>query len=279
MSENKLMKIMNDAPSADSLWTGAHKIPWNDPQFSRRMLREHLSQDHGMASRKQEAIAQQAAWIVEHFLSQGVSKVLDLGCGPGLYAPHLTKAGHAYHGIDFGPASIDHAQSNYAIEGQCEFVLGDVCQADYGEGHDLAMMLYGELNVFSPENCARILAKAHEALKPGGSIMLEVHTREAVVASGQGSSWYKSPGGLFSDEPHMCLTENHWYEEQAVSLQVFHVVDLASGTLQTYRSTMQAYGRDDYQRLLLEAGFDGVTFHPDWPGHSEALMAVSAVKN
>ena len=278
MFDHKLMDIMKPAPPADSLWSGAHKIPWNDPDFSRRMLKEHLSQDHGLASRKQEAITQQAAWLVERFLSGKGRKRLDLGCGPGLYAPHFIRAGHAYYGIDFGPASIEHAQSNYAIEGQCQFMLGDVCQVDYGRGYDLAMMLYGELNVFSPENCARILAKSHEALKPGGRLFLEVHTPEAVREMGQGASWYKSQGGLFSDAPHLCLTENHWYCEQAVALQIFHVVDLASGTMQTYRSTNQAYSNDDYQRLLREAGFGGVEFHPDWPAHNEALLAVSALK-
>jgi SAM-dependent methyltransferase len=278
MFENRLMDIMKPAPKAESLWTGAHKIPWNDPGFSRRMLLEHLSQDHQLASRKSEVISQQAAWIAGRFLDGGARKVLDLGCGPGLYAPHLVKAGHTYRGIDFGPASIEHAQANYALRGQCEFLLGDVCGVEYGKDYDLAMMLYGEINVFSPENCARILAKANAALKPGGRIFLEVHTSMAVREMGQGASWYKSDSGLFSDEPHVCLTENHWYAEQAVALQIFHVVDPATCTMQTYRSTTQAYADDEYKGLLEAAGFSQVEFHPDWPSHSDALMAVSALK-
>ena len=278
MFANKLMDIMQPAPSEDSLWSGAYKIPWNDPQFSRRMLREHLTQDHAMASRKQEAIAAQAAWLAERFLSHGKRNLLDLGCGPGLYAPHLVKAGHKYHGIDFSPASIEHAQASFAAEGQCEFSLGDVRQADYGQGHDLVMMLYGEINVFSPENCARILAGTHEALKLGGRIFLEAHTPQAVMEMGQGHTWYKSAGGLFSDEPHVCLTENHWHPEQAVALQIFQVIDLATCGMQTYRSTTQAYDEDGYIGMLRKAGFRGVEFHPDWPAHSGALLAVSALK-
>lgn len=279
MFENKLIHIMQDAPPADSLWRGAHKIPWDDPQFSQRMLQEHLSQDHQLASRKSEAIAQQAAWITGRLLGGGQGRVLDLGCGPGLYAPHLTGAGQVYQGIDFGPASIEYAQRNFANKGQCQFRLGDVREADYGGPHDLVMMLYGEINVFSRQDCARILVKAYEALKPGGRILLEAHTSEAVAETGQGApAWYKSPGGLFSDEPHMCLTENHWYEEQAVSMQIFHVVDLASATMQTYRSTMQAYDEKAYARALTRAGFGQVEFHRDWPSPSPALMAMSAIK-
>lgn len=278
MFENNLMDIMKPAPPAGSLWAGAHKIPWNEPGFSKRMLREHLSQEHGMASRKSGAIAQQAAWIAGRLLEGTGRKVLDLGCGPGLYASHLVKAGHVYQGLDFSPASIEYARRSFAADGQCEFALGDVCQSDYGEGHDLVMMLFGEINVFSPEECARILAKAHTALKPGGRLFLEAHTFDALREIGRGSSWYKSPGGLFSDAPHVCLAENHWYEEEAVALQIFHVVDLASGKMQTYRSANQAYDQDEYQSLLRKAGFSQVEFHPEWPAHCPELMAMSAFK-
>lgn len=278
MFDNKLMDIMKSAPPAESLWSGAYKIPWNDAAFSRRMLGEHLTQNHAMASRKSGAIAQQVAWLEQHFLSGGAGKVLDLGCGPGLYAPHLAEAGHEYVGIDFSPASIEHARQNFARQDRCEFWLGDVRDADFGRDYDLAMMLYGEINVFSPQNCALILAKAFDALKPGGRLFLEGHTPEAVREIGRGHTWYKSAGGLFSPEPHLCLTENHWYRDQAVALQIFHVVDPATCAMQTYRSTTQAYEKDEYARLLQAAGFGQVEFHPDWPSHSEAMLAVSALK-
>jgi len=35
-------------------WEEGEKIPWHDPDFSRRMLREHLSQTHDLASRRSD---------------------------------------------------------------------------------------------------------------------------------------------------------------------------------------------------------------------------------
>ena len=37
-------------------WIEGEKIPWNDPEFSKRMLKEHLSQNHDAASRRFEII-------------------------------------------------------------------------------------------------------------------------------------------------------------------------------------------------------------------------------
>ena len=39
-----------------SLGRRGRRLPWDDPEFSERMLREHLSQDHDMASRRQNLI-------------------------------------------------------------------------------------------------------------------------------------------------------------------------------------------------------------------------------
>ena len=36
-------------------------------------------------------------------------KILDLGCGPGLYAELLAKKGHSITGVDFSENSIQYA--------------------------------------------------------------------------------------------------------------------------------------------------------------------------
>ena len=87
-------------------WSEGDNIPWNDPGFSQRMLKEHLSQDHDAASRKFERIGQHVHWIHHNALDGKPGKLLDLGCGPGLYANRLAKLGHECIGIDFSPASI-----------------------------------------------------------------------------------------------------------------------------------------------------------------------------
>ena len=100
--------------SADERWHGVTRLPWGEAAFSRRMLREHLSQAHDGASRRSETIERQTRWIHEHVLDGAPRRVLDLGCGPGLYTRLLAALGHTCTGIDIGPASIDYAREHVA---------------------------------------------------------------------------------------------------------------------------------------------------------------------
>jgi hypothetical protein len=55
--EVKLIEIINRNAIPEP-WSEGEKIPWNDPDFSQRMLLEHLSQEHEGASRRFETIDQ-----------------------------------------------------------------------------------------------------------------------------------------------------------------------------------------------------------------------------
>ncbi|HHI03179.1 MAG TPA: hypothetical protein ENL22_06630, partial [candidate division Zixibacteria bacterium] len=57
--QDSIKTIIDQHPEERTLWDGKYKIPWDDPGFSRRMLQEHLSQDHDLASRKKEMIKKQ----------------------------------------------------------------------------------------------------------------------------------------------------------------------------------------------------------------------------
>ncbi len=249
-------------------WAEGEKIPWNEPGFSSRMLAEHLSQTHDHASRRFAIIDQHIAWIHETVLGGEPGPVLDLGCGPGFYAGRLARLGCACTGIDFGPASIAYARAEAAREGlDCTYKLADIREAEYGEGYKLVMLIFGELNVFKPEDARLILRKAHAALAPGGKLLLEPHTFAAVEASGQEpGSWYASPAGLFSGEPHIALTESFWDAERAVATTRYYIVDAATSAVTRHAASMQAYTDQGYRDLIAECGFTNFQHFPSLTG-------------
>ena len=108
-------------------------------------------------------------------------KILDLGCGPGLYANRLTQFGHRVTGVDYSPASIRYARQQAEKDGlKIAYIEADIRQADYGGPYDLAMLIYGEFNVFKPVDAALILEKIFQALKPGGRLLLEPQDLPAI---------------------------------------------------------------------------------------------------
>ncbi len=249
-------------------WAEGEKIPWHDPAFSKRMLKEHLSQEHDAASRCFEIIDGQVQWIHDLVLQQKPTRILDLGCGPGLYTSRLAKRGHRCVGIDFSPASIDYAKQQATELGlDCTYIEEDLRAADFGSGYGLVMLIFGELNVFRPGEAREILAKAHGALKPGGFLLLEPHTYEKVLdMSAQPASWYAADSGLFSDEPHLFIEENIWDADNQAAIQRFYIIDAATGEVTRHSATVQAYTDDQYLSILRTCGFGQVTIDPSFEG-------------
>jgi SAM-dependent methyltransferase len=278
-----LIDIVNRTPIPEP-WAEGEKIPWNDPAFSARMLQEHLSQDHDMASRRSVTIDAHVAWIHRQVLDGKPARVLDLGCGPGLYVHRLARMGHTCIGVDFSPASIAYAKAQAENTGlPLTYIEGDVRAVEYGMGYDLVMFIFGEFNVFKSADARSILQKAYQALRPGGWLLLEPHTFTAVESLGKvGNSWYTTSGGLFSECAHFCLTENFWDAERAIATERYFIIDASTGDVMRYASSMQAYADEQYRALLTTCGYHDVRFYPSLKGEvdesTDWLCAIVAQK-
>lgn len=262
-----LLDIVNRAPQP-APWSEGDNIPWNDPDFSERMLAEHLSQEHDLASRRRATIDEHVEWIFSTVLDGRPGRLLDLGCGPGLYVHRLSARGCECVGMDFSPASIRHARKVAADDGlTCRFIQADLRDEAFGGGFDLVMMIYGQLNVFTRERAREILAKAHAALEPGGRLLLELQAAGQVRKDGEaGPSWYSEASGLFSDRRHLVLRENFWDSEAAASTNRFMIIDASTGAVSSYALSNEAYTEHELDVALRTAGFDAVERHPSLSG-------------
>ncbi|MBN2503095.1 MAG: methyltransferase domain-containing protein [Anaerolineales bacterium] len=268
-------------PPVPTPWADGDPFPWDDPDFSARMLAEHLTQEHDMASRKFNLIDRHVEFIHTRVLGGKSARILDLGCGPGLYASRLAQLGHRCVGIDFSPASIAYAQAHNP-EGNT-YIEADLRTAEFGEGYDLAMLIFGEFNVFPISEARTILEKAYQALRPGGALVLEPHTYAAVEQMGkETSSWFSAKTGLFSERPHVYLLENYWHAEEKVTSKRMYIIDAETSEVAFYSQGFQAYTNADYENLLTECGFADVAFYPSLAGGPAegqvTLLAITARK-
>jgi SAM-dependent methyltransferase len=233
------------------------------------MLREHLDQTHGAASRRRGEIQRIVDWLWDKLSLHEGSRVLDVTCGPGLYAVELAGRGCTVHGIDFSPASIAYARE-LAIEAgvadRCTFELRDVRTMEAPPGSfDAALFLYGQLAVFTPDEASDLLRRCAGALKPGGRLAVEFLDLERIDKT-NGTWWYTDNSGLWGDFPFLHLGERHWYSEGNISLEQFHIINLETGELHQYRLTDQAYPTPEMVEKMGEAGFSRVDVYPAWGG-------------
>ena len=278
-----LTDIIHRNPS--TAWTEGDNIPWNEPGFSERMLKEHLSQDHDAASRRTATILGHTDWIYAQLLAGRPARVLDLGCGPGLYASQLARKGCTIKGIDFSPASIRYARETALREElSCQYTEDDLRNADFGTGFDLVMLIYGEFNVFQPGDAVLILRKAYAALAEGGTLLIEPSPLESIERIGHSApSWYTSAAGLFSDQPHLILQESAWDEKAHTATNRYYIIAAGSGEVTRHAASYQGYTKDELKEILSDCGFSDICFLPalgvDDPSAPDAeFIAIQARK-
>ncbi|HEX6750719.1 MAG TPA: methyltransferase domain-containing protein [Longimicrobium sp.] len=98
--------------------------------------------------------------------------VLDVGCGPGVLAPHVAGAGALYTGVDASRKLLAFARRHHGAHGR--FVAGDATRlrelAELGEGaFDAAVFLLSIQDIDPLEDA---LASAAWAVRPGGRVVL-----------------------------------------------------------------------------------------------------------
>lgn len=263
-----LWRIYN-RPERPSPWATGGNLPWDDPDFSRRMLREHLDQSHGAASRQDDERAAQMAWLWDKLELQPGQHLFDVTCGPGLYAATAAQRGCHVTGVDFGPASIAYAKElaeSNGVADRCRFHLQDVRRMDFaGSGFDAALLLYGQLAVFTKEEAKALLQQIAQSLKPGGKLCVELLNQDKVDKT-DSNWWFTDDTGLWGDAPFLHLGERVWHADEKISVERFHILHLETGQLDEILLCDQTYSVDEMAEMMKGAGFTAVDLYPAWDG-------------
>ena len=154
---------------------------WTRPHLAGQMLEHHLSQESEHSSRPLEAIGRIVDWIDDQLELDG-KRVIDLGCGPGLYASRMAKRGAKVTGVDFSANSLEYARS-HDTDG-VEYLEADYLEDELPGGFDIAVLIYCDYCALSPEMRARLLERIHALLNPGGHLVLDLNGPGAFEAVG-----------------------------------------------------------------------------------------------
>lgn len=236
-------------------FTPGETLFWDDPHISSQMLEAHLNPEIEAASRRPETIDRSIRWLMDRLDLQPGDPILDLGCGPGLYASRFARAGLQVTGVDYSRRSIEYA-TNYARENDLNirYRYQNYLELDDKDGYQAAFLIYGDFCTINPEQRSRLLRNIYGALKPGGAFVLDVSTRECRKKHGVRNGWHAMERGFCKPGPHLLLEDSFDYPERSISLDQYIVIE-ANGTLSVYRNWFQDYTPESISAELSQAGF------------------------
>lgn len=238
---------------------------WDDEHISSQMLAAHLDPAYEGASRAHAFIDRSAAWIASVAPPAAYPRLLDAGCGPGLYAERLARAGYAVTGVDFSRRSIDYASRAAARQGLAiDYRLQNYLELDAGGPFDAAIMIYCDYGALSTEDRRTVLRKLHAHLKPGGLLVLDVFSPCAFDAFAEGRTWEDHPaGGFWRPGPHLEVQRRLKYGDD-VTLEQIAIVDEAGTT--AYHLWNTYFAPEALACELEAAGFAVESLHGDAAG-------------
>lgn len=258
---NILIKSLRKPP----VYTKMETEFWNDEYISKQMLKAHLDPDFEGASRKLGFIEKSAAWIKEMVPPSGYSTLLDVGCGPGIYAEKFSEQGYQVTGIDFSKRSIEYARQSALCKNlSISYLYQDYLKMDLNDCFDFATMIYCDYGALSPRDRQIILSNIHHHLKPGGKLLLDVFSLTKYHSFQERQTWEICHGGGFWRAGEYTALSGFYKYPGSVTLDLVSVI--SEDEITPYYLWNTYFSIEDLVRETENAGFKACGVFSDVAG-------------
>ncbi|MFD4293929.1 SAM-dependent methyltransferase [Rhodococcus sp. NPDC058505] len=253
---------------------------WNDPHISGRMLVNHLDPDTAAASRPHAFVDRSVDWLIGALGLVPGTRVLDVGCGPGLYAHRLARRGIEVLGVDVSATSVAYARGVAEAEGlAARFVRGDYFTADLGSGHDAALLIYEDYCALSPDRRVELLRRIRAALADGGRLLFDVTAAPRFPTFREGLARQQNlMDGFWAEPPYLGTLETHVYPDLLLALERY-TIESAAGTRQfwnwTHCLTPEQVTTEVAAAGLRVTGIHGDVAGSDYDAEADAFAVVA----
>ena len=246
----------NTRPEPHSAYTA--EALWTDPHVAKQMLALHLDPDGDIASRNHRTVEKTVRWLCDRFDLGPGRQVLDLGCGPGLYANPLANLGADVTGVDFSAHSLAHARGVAQRQnGAPRFLEANYLELELAGEFDVAMLIYGDLCALSPSQRRHLLASIRRWLAPGGHFVFDVFSAALFHDLAEEASYTFEPcGGFWSPGSHFHFLSRFKYEEETLYLDRHAIVE--ENRSREFLNWIQCYEPETLSHELKAAGWEVV---------------------
>jgi SAM-dependent methyltransferase len=215
--------------------------PWWEELFCEDFARAHAPPTSAQVTREVDFIEK----------SLGVAPggvVLDLGCGQGLQAVELSTRGYGVVGYDLSlfqlALAADAAQDR---DQKINFLQGDMREMAFEEMFDGIFCWSTTFGYFEEEKNLAVAERMFRALRPGGSLLLDVANRDFLILNQPSQVWFEGDSCVCMDDMSVDFITSR--------LKVKRSIILDDGrTRETYYS-IRIYSLHEIGKLLHDVGF------------------------
>ncbi|MBD7938285.1 class I SAM-dependent methyltransferase [Cytobacillus sp. Sa5YUA1] len=240
---------------------------WQNPYIAKQLLKAHLNSDNEGASRSFSFIDKSIDFIQQIAPQKSYQKVLDLGCGPGLYCERLAKKNYTVTGIDFSENSIRYAQEqakklNFDIDYRYENYM----ELNDSNNYDLALLIYCDYGALAPVDRSKLLFNIWNSLKNGGQLLLDVFSQNKFDQFKEEQYWsLNENGGFWSKDSYVAIGRNLKYPDR-VTLEQTTVV--TKDKMETYNIWHQYFTKELLIKEVTAVGFTVKEIYDDVSGQT-----------
>jgi len=156
------------------------------------------------------------------FNDNKTTKILDMGCGTGVFASKLQSDKFSIHGIDISPKSIEIAKNKYQ---DISFSIGDIENTDFNDESFDVVILSGVLHHFNDFN--KVLKECYRVLSKGGMLFAyDPHCYSPIMwlYRCKTSPFYSSKGVTENEQPlHKDKLEKSFSQLPFIEHNVFSI--------------------------------------------------------
>ncbi len=200
---------------------------WDDEHISAQMLKAHLDPEFDGASRKLAFINRSVEWIRTILPPTHYPALLDIGCGPGIYAEKFAESGYRVTGVDLSSRSIDYARASAAEKGlPIRYIQQNYLSLHLDETFDLVTMIYCDYGALSTEERNVLMQTVYKHLKPGGVFLLDAFSLASYETFTESQTWeQRESGGFWSPKPYFALHGAYRYPNRVTLRQSCIITD------------------------------------------------------
>ncbi len=189
-----------------------------------RLTREEAAYIETQLQANSQRFSHQVETLEKH-LSIKDARVLDIGCGGGLFLSLLKQAGANVVGIELSDSRAYYAAAKYRVEIHKQPIESDFWQKGYTDHFDAVTLWDVIEHVNYP---ARTLQCAVNVLKPGGLLLIDTPCRDSFYHQA-GEATYRLSGGRFPTFLNAMYSSHLFGHKQIFSTQEMKDIFASSG--------------------------------------------------